>query len=75
MTTDNPAFFDDQAYAAVPLAWIGPVRITGNTVTGELDVPLATFETPLWPSVRRGAQVSMLTEHGIVATVLDDRMT
>ncbi|MBF6176593.1 hydroxymethylglutaryl-CoA reductase [Nocardia blacklockiae] len=62
-------------HAVVPMAWLGPVRIGGNTVTGEFDVPLATFETPLWPSVRRGAAVSALVDRGIVATVLDDRMT
>ncbi|RDI58932.1 hydroxymethylglutaryl-CoA reductase [Nocardia pseudobrasiliensis] len=57
------------------MSWLGPIRITGNTVHDEIDVPLATFETPLWPSVRRGARISMLTEKGIVATLLDDRMT
>jgi hydroxymethylglutaryl-CoA reductase (NADPH) len=61
--------------AVIPLAWLGPIRISGNTVTDELEVPLATFETPLWPSVQRGARISMLSETGIVATVLDDRMT
>ncbi|GAB2662102.1 hydroxymethylglutaryl-CoA reductase [Nocardia goodfellowii] len=66
----------DTAYAAVPLSWLGPIRISGDTVTGEeVEVPLATFETPLWPSVGRGARISMLTERGIVATLLDDRMT
>lgn len=62
-------------FATIPLAWIGPIRISGNAATGELEAPLATFETPLWPSVRRGAQVSMLTENGIRATVVDDRMS
>ncbi|GAB2684866.1 hypothetical protein GCM10027089_01620 [Nocardia thraciensis] len=68
ITEHNPATGD---HAAVPLAWLGPVRITGNTITAELDVPLATYETPLWPSVRRGARVSTLCENGIVTTVLD----
>lgn len=62
-------------YAAIPLAWVGPVRITGNAATAELDIPLATFETPLWPSVGRGARLSRLTEQGIRATVIDDRMS
>ncbi|WP_024803529.1 hydroxymethylglutaryl-CoA reductase [Nocardia sp. BMG51109] len=65
----------EDEYAAVPLAWVGPIRLTGGTVTGEFDVPLATFETPLWHSVRRGARLSTLTERGIAATVVDDRMT
>ncbi|WP_280409025.1 hydroxymethylglutaryl-CoA reductase [Nocardia brasiliensis] len=62
-------------HAAVPSAWLGPIRITGNTVHDEIEVPLATYETPLWPSVRRGARLSMLVENGIVTTLLDDRMT
>ncbi|MGW0182334.1 hydroxymethylglutaryl-CoA reductase [Nocardia sp. NPDC003345] len=62
-------------HASIPLAWVGPIRITGNAATDELDVPLATFETPLWPSVRRGARLSRLTEQGIRATVVDDRMS
>ncbi len=65
----------ESGHAAVPSAWLGPIRISGNTVHDEIQVPLATYETPLWPSVRRGARLSMLTEKGIVATLLDDRMT
>ncbi|MFJ1455278.1 hydroxymethylglutaryl-CoA reductase [Nocardia sp. N2S4-5] len=72
MTTSHSPATD---HATVPMAWLGPLRIRGNAVTGEFDIPLATFETPLWPSVRRGAAVSRLTDQGIVATVLDDRMT
>lgn len=53
---------------------VGPVRITGPEVDGEVMVPLATYETPLWASVNRGAKVSMLAG-GIKAVVVDDRMT
>ncbi|MGW6333078.1 hydroxymethylglutaryl-CoA reductase [Nocardia rhamnosiphila] len=66
---------DIDEHATIPLAWVGPVRITGNAATDELDVPLATFETPLWPSVRRGARLSRLTDQGIRATLIDDRMS
>lgn len=38
-------------------------------------MPLATYETPLWPSVGRGARVSMLCEAGIKTTLVDERMT
>jgi hydroxymethylglutaryl-CoA reductase (NADPH) len=62
-------------YAEVPLAWVGPVRITGNVIADELHVPLATYETPLWPSVKRGAAISRLVDQGIVATLVDERMT
>lgn len=61
--------------ASVPMRWVGPLKVTGNVVSTETKIPLATYESPLWPSVGRGAKVSMLTERGIVATLVDDRMT
>ncbi|MEU2255380.1 hydroxymethylglutaryl-CoA reductase [Nocardia xishanensis] len=66
---------NDTDFAAVPLRWVGPLRITGNIVDDSVDVPLATYETPLWPSVGRGARITTLTEKGVVATLVDDRMT
>ncbi|GAA2346987.1 hydroxymethylglutaryl-CoA reductase [Streptomyces kunmingensis] len=66
---------DTHAIAGVPMKWVGPVRISGNVATTETQVPLATYESPLWPSVGRGAKVSMLAEKGIVATLVDERMT
>jgi hydroxymethylglutaryl-CoA reductase (NADPH) len=60
--------------AAVPMRSVGPVRITGPVMDEAVQVPLATFETPLWPSVDRGAKVSMLCG-GIHAVVVDERMT
>lgn len=69
MNADNPT-----DAAEIPLRWVGPIRLAGPEVTGEVDVPLATYETPLWPSVARGARVSMATE-GIRAVVVDERMT
>ncbi|MBU1558676.1 MAG: hydroxymethylglutaryl-CoA reductase, partial [Gammaproteobacteria bacterium] len=39
-----------------------------------IHVPLATFETPLWPSVQRGAKVSMACD-GIAVTIAQERMT
>ncbi|APB01127.1 Hydroxymethylglutaryl-CoA reductase (NADPH) [Nocardia seriolae] len=47
------------AAAAIPMKWVGPLRISGNFAEAEIEVPLATYETPLWPSVGRGAKVSM----------------
>ena len=61
--------------AGVPMNWVGPMRISGNVATIETEVPLATYETPLWPSVRRGARISMMVEAGIVATLVSERMT
>lgn len=58
----------------VPTRWVGPLRLSGD-VTGEQKVPLATYETPLWPSVGRGARLSRLVDDGIRVTVVDERMT
>jgi hydroxymethylglutaryl-CoA reductase (NADPH) len=66
---------DTQAIAGVPMQWVGPIRISGNVATTETHVPLATYESPLWPSVGRGAKVSRLADKGIVATLVDERMT
>ena len=38
-------------------------------------MPLATYETPLWPSVARGARVSTHAPNGIACTVIDERMS
>ncbi|MDH3982102.1 MAG: hypothetical protein OES84_04285, partial [Kiritimatiellaceae bacterium] len=62
-------------YAQIPMQFVGPVKLSGTTIEGEFEVPLATYETPLWPSVNRGARVSMNCEGGILCTVIDDRMT
>ena len=53
----------DSAHGAanVPMRWVGPIKVTGNVATTETKVPLATYESPLWPSVGRGAKISMLT--------------
>lgn len=59
----------------IPTSWVGPIRITGSSVSGEISVPLATYETPLWPSVGRGARVSRAVEGGIRTVVTGERMT
>ncbi|MBF6329420.1 hydroxymethylglutaryl-CoA reductase [Nocardia transvalensis] len=61
--------------AAIPCRWVGPIRITGDAGEIETEIPLATYESPLWPSVGRGAKITRLVERGIVATVIDERMT
>ena len=43
--------------ASVPMADIGPVALKGD-VQGEVMVPMATYETTLWPSTNRGAAVT-----------------
>lgn len=61
-------------HAAVPMRTVGPIKITGPVLQEEIMVPLATFETPLWPSCNRGALVSRLSG-GIKAVVVSDKMT
>jgi hydroxymethylglutaryl-CoA reductase (NADPH) len=60
--------------ANIPMRTVGPIKIIGSEVNDEIHVPLATYETPLWPSTNRGAKVSRLSG-GISAVVIDDRMT
>ncbi|EAR60272.1 hydroxymethylglutaryl-CoA reductase [Neptuniibacter caesariensis] len=60
--------------APIPMRSVGPIKITGPVLEEKISVPLATYETPLWPSVGRGARVSALTD-GIKATVVDERMS
>jgi hydroxymethylglutaryl-CoA reductase (NADPH) len=64
----------DIADANIPMKTVGPALITGSEVDEDVLLPLATFETPLWPSVDRGARVSRRCG-GIAVTVTDDRMT
>ncbi|MEH6625897.1 MAG: hydroxymethylglutaryl-CoA reductase [Motiliproteus sp.] len=61
-------------FAPVPMRNVGPVKIIGTDVDDEVMVPLATYESPLWPSVGRGARVTKLAG-GIRATLIDERMT
>ncbi len=60
--------------AEIPMRRVGPVRLAGPEVEDEVMLPLATFETPLWPSVARGARVTR-EAGGIRAVVVDERMT
>lgn len=61
--------------ASIPMQTVGPLRMISDEIPDEMiTIPLATFETPLWPSTHRGARVCTLAG-GIHATVLDERMT
>ena len=60
--------------AGIPMRKVGPVKLSGPEMEFDGLVPLATFETPLWPSVERGARVTAKAG-GIRAVVLDERMT
>lgn len=60
--------------ATVPMRLVGPVKIKGPEVEAEVLLPLATFETPLWPSTHRGAKACNQAG-GITAVIMDERMT
>lgn len=53
---------------------VGPVAVRGEAAEGEFRLPLATYESPLWPSVNRGAKITRLCG-GLTVTVTDERMT
>ncbi len=59
--------------AQIPMQTVGPLHLIGD-VTDQIMVPLATFETPLWPSVNRGARVTAMAG-GISVTLLDEQMS
>ncbi|MFV0433771.1 MAG: hydroxymethylglutaryl-CoA reductase [Leucobacter sp.] len=46
-----------------------------GTACAEFEVPLASYETPLWPSVGRGARVSRAVPGGIRTVIVGERMT
>ncbi len=60
-------------FARVPMQTVGPIKCVGD-IEGEVSVPLATYESPLWPSVGRGAKVTRLGG-GLTLRVIDERMT
>ena len=63
-----------QEITPIPTEWIGPISITGNVMNEQVSVPMATYETPLWPSTGRGARVSRQAG-GVRCTLVDERMT
>lgn len=60
--------------ASIPMQTIGPLKIISRYIDEEVLVPLATYETPLWPSTHRGARVCTHAG-GIRAVLVDDRMS
>ena len=63
-----------QELTPIPTEWIGPISITGNVMNELVSVPMASYETPLWPSTGRGARVSRQSG-GVRCTLVDERMT
>lgn len=52
---------------------VGPIRFKNN-IQGDIKIPLATFETPLWPSVQRGARITRACD-GLSVQLLSSSMT
>jgi hydroxymethylglutaryl-CoA reductase (NADPH) len=61
-------------FATIPMQWVGPIAIKGQELSADISVPLATYETPLWPSVNRGARISQHCD-GIHTLITDERMS
>ena len=65
----------DNLTTAIPTSLVGPLLFSGEGLQQTmLQVPLATFETTLWPSTTRGAKISQLCS-GIHSYVTCDSMT
>ncbi len=62
------------SHTPVPTQWVGPILFRGPVVEGPISAPLATYETPLWPSTARGAGVSRHSG-GIQVSLVDERMS
>lgn len=58
---------------SIPMRYIGPVKLIGD-LDCSVRVPLATFESPMWPSTNRGASATRLSG-GIRTTLLGNCMT
>jgi hydroxymethylglutaryl-CoA reductase (NADPH) len=59
------------------MQWIGPILLKNEHqqgLTEEVSIPLATYESPLWPSTNRGAKVSRVSG-GLSTTIVRDLMT
>ena len=63
------------AMATIPMRFVGPITINSAYINDSICVPLATFESPLWPSVNRGAKISRLIADGIKVELIRDVMT
>ncbi len=61
-------------HALIPMQTVGPIPIFGPELTDRVHVPLATYETPLWASVDRGAKIATYCNQGICAIITDERM-
>ncbi len=60
---------------SIPTEWVGPISIISSECGPYIThAPLATYESPLWPSVQRGLALSKRAG-GILTTILRDAMS
>jgi len=59
--------------AIIPMQSVGPLSMDTGEERFEVMVPLATYETPLWPSVNRGARVTAKSG-GIQSVLIREHM-
>ncbi|MDR1910559.1 MAG: hypothetical protein LBQ26_01810 [Holosporales bacterium] len=65
---------DNLDCASIPMHSVGPLKIVGPELVEDVLLPLATYETPLWASIGRGARV-LSAAGGVYVAVLHDGMT
>jgi hydroxymethylglutaryl-CoA reductase (NADPH) len=65
----------EESETIIPTSTVGPIKINYEGRGEQCRVPLATFETPLRDSTKRGALVSQTASDGINLHVIDDVMT
>lgn len=70
----NMHWQDTERKATIPMRTVGPVKIISHEVDEEVPIPLATLESPLWPSTHRAARL-INKSGGIHAAILEDKMT
>ncbi len=60
----------------MPMQWVGPIALKydKDQRLDYVDVPLTTYETPLWPSIKRGAKITNMIS-GVQAIIVKDTMT
>ena len=61
-------------FTQVPIEFINGIKINSSLLQGDYDIPIATFETTLFKSIKRGALISRNTD-GIFVAVTQKIMT
>lgn len=65
-------FQETELQVVVPAKVVGPIKVRlDNFATENVNIPMATFESPLWHSAKRGAIVSQQSD-GIYVSVTDE---